>query len=230
MTATSGMAMHHGMTSMPWMHLHGSSWAGATSSFLGMWVAMTVAMMLPSLAPTLWRYHRAFVGERRAAPSGATLVVAAGYLAAWTTLGVAVIPLGVVLAAAGARLPLVERATPIAGGVVVLLAGALQHSAWKARHLARCRETPAPHATRRTRAGTAWRYGLHLGRHCVMSCAGPMASLFAIGLMDLRAMAVVTTVITIERLAPAGERVARATGMIGMGAGLVLIVRASGHG
>jgi hypothetical protein len=46
--------------------------------------------------------------------------------------------------------------------------------------------------------------------------------------MDPRAMAVVTAAITIERLAPAGERVARATRAVIVGAGLLLIVRATG--
>jgi hypothetical protein len=37
--------------------------------------------------------------------------------------------------------------------------------------------------------------------------------------MDLRAIAVVAAAITVERLAPAGERVARAIGTVVVGAG-----------
>jgi hypothetical protein len=48
--------------------------------------------------------------------------------------------------------------------------------------------------------------------------------------MDLRAMTVVAAAITIERLAPAGERVARAIGTVTVGAGLFLIARAGGLG
>jgi hypothetical protein len=57
-----------------------------------------------------------------------------------------------------------------------------------------------------------------------------MAILLVIGVMDLRAMAVVAATITVERLAPAGERVARATGAVVVGAGLFLIARAAGLG
>jgi predicted metal-binding membrane protein len=57
-----------------------------------------------------------------------------------------------------------------------------------------------------------------------------MVILLVIGVMDLRAMTLVTAAITVERLAPAGERVARAIGTVVVGAGLVLIVRAVGHG
>jgi hypothetical protein len=48
--------------------------------------------------------------------------------------------------------------------------------------------------------------------------------------MELRAMAVVTAAITMERLAPAGERVARAIGTVIAGAGLLLIARSTGLG
>ena len=37
--------------SMVWMRMPGQTWPGAAASFLGMWVVMMVAMMLPSLAP-----------------------------------------------------------------------------------------------------------------------------------------------------------------------------------
>ena len=58
--------------------------AAAAASFLGMWLLMMVAMMLPSLVPMLWRYRPAvarttmkyqrrsprLVRERSAAASG----------------------------------------------------------------------------------------------------------------------------------------------------------------
>jgi predicted metal-binding integral membrane protein DUF2182 len=52
--------------------------------------------------------------------------------------------------------------------------------------------------------------------------------LLVIGVVDLRAMAVVAAAMTVERLAPAGERVARASGAVVVGAGLFLIARAAG--
>jgi predicted metal-binding membrane protein len=57
-----------------------------------------------------------------------------------------------------------------------------------------------------------------------------MVILLVIGVMDIRAMAVVGTAITVERLGPAGERVARAIGAVVMGAGLFLITRAASLG
>lgn len=79
-------------------------------------------------------------------------------------------------------------------------------------------------------AGTAWRHGLRLGLHCCQCCFGQMVALLVIGVMDLRAMTVVTVAIAVERLAPSGERIARATGIAAIGVGLFLIARAGGLG
>ena len=59
---------------------------------------------------------------------------------------------------------------------------------------------------------------------------GAVALLLVGGVMDARAMAVVGAAITADRLAPAGARVARATGVLFVGAGLVLIARAASLG
>jgi predicted metal-binding membrane protein len=228
MSDMSGMPMPGGWTmSMAWMRMPGQTWAGAAAAFLGMWVVMMVAMMLPSLVPMLRRYRKA-VGTTGAAHLGRlTVLVGAGYFLVWTAFGMAAFPLGVALAALEMQQPAVARAVPVAVGAVVLLAGVLQLTAWKARQLACCRETPGPGRALAADAGTAWRHGLRLGFHCSRCCAGPMAVLLVIGVMDLSAMAVVSAAITLERLAPAGERVARGTGLLAVAAGLFLIARAA---
>lgn len=231
MSAMGGMTMPGGWTmSMAWMRMPGQTWPGAAASFLGMWLVMMVAMMLPSLVPMLSRYRRAVgrTGERRL--GRLTALAATGYFFVWTLLGAALFPVGIALATIEMQQPALARAVPIAVGVVVLIAGALQFTAWKARHLACCREAPGRGRTLPADAGTAWRHGLRLGIHCIHCSAGLTAILLVAGVMDLRAMAVVTAAITAERLAPRGERVARAIGIVVIGAGLFLIGRAAGLG
>ena len=208
------------MTAMP-----GQAWPGAAAAFLGMWLLMMVPMMLPSLVPMLWRYREAVGGEagRRIGPL--TALVGAGYFSVWTVIGVAVFPLSVALAAVAKQQPSLAQGAPVVDGLVVLVAGALQFSGWKAHHLACCRDAPGRGRTLPADAGTAWRHGLSLGIHCGHACAGPMAILLVLGAMDLRAMAAVTAAITLERLAPAGERVARAIGVVFVGVGVCLIAR-----
>ena len=217
MSEMGDMPMPGGWTmSMMWMRMPGQSWMGAAASFLGMWIVMMVAMTLPSVSPAL-RRHRA-VSSRRL-----TALVGAGYFFVWTVCGAVAFPVGVALAALEMEHPALARVVPLAVGVVVLVAGALQVTAWKARQLACCREAlPPTHPGARA----AWRRGLRLGWDCVRCCAGATAILLVVGVMDLRAMLVVTLAITLERLAPAGQRIARAIGVVVVVGGVVLIARA----
>src|SRR5437867_9049829 len=102
MSAMGEMPMPRGWTmSMAWMRMPGQTWPGAAASFLGMWVVMMVAMMLPSLVPMLWRYRQAVgrTGETRL--GRLTALVGVGYFFVWTVFGMAAFPLGVALAAVG---------------------------------------------------------------------------------------------------------------------------------
>ena len=229
MSAMDGMPMPGDWTmSMAWMRMPGQTWPGAAAAFLGMWVVMMVAMMLPSLVPMLRRYREAVVATGATRLGRLTAIAAAGYFLVWTAFGMAAYPLGVALATIEMREPALARAVPIAAGVVLLLAGVFQLSAWKVRHLVCCREAPGPGRTLPADAPTAWRHGVMLGFHCARCCAGLMAILLVVGVMDLGAMAVVAAAITAERVAPAGERVARAIGVVVVGAAVLVIARAAG--
>jgi predicted metal-binding membrane protein len=166
---------------MAWMRMPGQTsgqrWFGAAASFLGTWVVMMVAMMLPSLVPMLGRYRQAVgrIGETRL--SLQAVLVGVGYIFVWIVPGMAAFPLGVALAAAEMQQPALARAVPIAAGVVVLIAGAVQFTAWKARHLACCRETPGRGRTLPPDARTAWRQGVRFGLHCSSRCANLVAIL-----------------------------------------------------
>ncbi|MDO1529852.1 DUF2182 domain-containing protein [Fulvimonas sp. R45] len=218
MPATAALPMPGGwMLSMAWMPLCGRGWLDAMAGFLGMWTAMSVAMMTPVAAPALWRYRRAVAAAGGMHPDRQAAWAGAAYLLAWTACGLAVYPSGLALAMAVTRWPTLARAVPFAAVGVVLAAGAMQFSAWKARRLACCRGLAECAAVG---AAAAWRKGLRLGLHCVACCANLLAALLALGIMDLRAMAVVTAAIAGERLAPDGPRAARLAGVAVAVAGL----------
>jgi predicted metal-binding membrane protein len=229
MSAMRGMPMPGGWTmSMAWMRMSGQTWLSAAMPFLGMWLVMMVAMMLPSLVPALWRYRQAVGRQGDLRLGRLTAIVAAGYFFVWTLFGMVVFPAGAALASVEMQRPALARAVPMLVGAVVLIAGALQFTAWKAHHLACCRQSPDRALPADAR--TAWRHGLRLGIHCSYCTAGLTAILLVIGVMDLRAMAGVTIAITLERLAPSGEHVARAIGVIVAGAGFFLLAQAAGRG
>lgn len=230
MSMSSGAAM-----SMAGMPMCGQTWLGGATSFLGMWTVMMAAMMLPSLAPKLWRYRQA-VGRAGGWWSALlTVAVGAGYLLVWTLLGAAVYPASSGIEALTTRYPPLAASVSVVAGLVVLVAGALQFTQWKVRLLAQYRAVccPESHGVAGTSVANisgAWRHGLRLGLHCAQCCAGVTAALLVTGMMDLPLMLAATGAITLERLAPAGERVARVVGLTMIGGGGFLILRAGGLG
>jgi predicted metal-binding membrane protein len=228
LSSMAEMSMHGGAAaSVPWQSMPAEGWARAAVSFLGMWIGMTVAMMLPSAIPMLGRYRRAarFAGGRRGA--WLTALAGAGYWLVWTAIGAAVFPLDVALSALVANVPALARAAPTAAAALVVVAGAYQLTARKARQLACCREAPGDRGSAGDDSSTAWRHGVRLGLHCARSCANLMVIPLVLGVMDVRAMAVAGLVIAAERFAPAGDRIARGVGVVAVATGLVLGVRAA---
>ncbi|WP_206606179.1 DUF2182 domain-containing protein [Steroidobacter cummioxidans] len=231
MSAMGGMAMPGGWTmSMAWMRMPGQTWIQAGASFVGMWLVMMIAMMLPSLVSMLRRYRRAVGRPGDVGLGGRTVLVGAGYFFVWTLLGVVAFPVGVLLATLEMQVPALARSVPVAVGAIVMIAGALQLTAWKTRHLECCRRAPVGSESLRPGARVAWGHGMRLGMHCTHCCAGLTAILLVVGVMDLRAMALVTAAITLERLAPAGRRIARVIGILLILTGALVIVRAGGFG
>ena len=224
-----GMPMPGGWTmSMAWMRMPGQTWPGAAAMFMAMWIAMMMAMMLPSLVSMLSSYRRCLGAPKAAGLGGPTVLAGAGYFFVWALFGAAAYPLGVALAAAAMEWPGLARSVPLATGLVLLLAGGVQLTAWKARHLGRCRDEHACGASPSRDPRSAWRHGLRLGLHCSLCCSGFIVALLVAGVMDLRAMALLTVAITAERLAPKPALVARAAGLLVAATGALEIARALG--
>ncbi len=189
----------------------------AAAEFLAMWVTMMTAMMLPSLMPMLWRYRRAVATTRHL--DALTGCVGLGYFAVWSVLGIFAF-------AAQSFVSDMTLRWPMVAGCIVVITGALQFSDWKARHLKCCRAERPCCERLPADFSTAWRCGIRLGVHCAHCCIGLTLSLLAIGLMDVRAMALVTAAISVERLAPDGLRAARFIGGILLVIGAWMITRA----
>jgi Predicted metal-binding integral membrane protein (DUF2182) len=99
---SGGMAMPGGWTmSMAWMGMQGQSWFAAAVMFLGMWIVMMAAMMLPALVPALLRYRLSLRGQETVRANALTALAGTGYFFVWTLLGAAVYPFGVAVAKVG---------------------------------------------------------------------------------------------------------------------------------
>ncbi len=174
---------------------------GALGWYVGIWVTMMAAMMLPSSAPMVVAFARASRnrGDRRV--RAATWAFVGGYLAVWTACGLAAYGIFRLGAAAGSGRLAWDRAGPVAAGAAVGAAGLYQMTSLKAACLRRCR-SPLLFVVGHWRPGLtpAARLGAQLGVVCVGCCAGLMLVLFAVGVMSVFWMVVVAAAVAAEKL------------------------------
>jgi predicted metal-binding membrane protein len=195
----------------------GATELGALGWFVGVWVVMMAAMMLPSAAPTVALYARLVREPSVLRP----LVFTAGYLLAWTAAGV--VAYGLV--ELGRALLGEDRGSGWIAGATLLGAAAYELTPAKDACLSRCR-SPLGFllGSWRDGAGGALRMGAHHGAWCVGCCWALMAALFALGVMSLAWMAFVAALIALEKTVTAGGRAAvYATALLLGGLGVAAI-------
>jgi predicted metal-binding membrane protein len=187
-----------GMDDGPGTDLGGLGW------YLGIWVTMMAAMMLPSVAPAARHVAR----RARHAP---TVLFAAGYLAVWTGYGLLAYGVFRVVMSSDTGWLAWDRAGPYAAGSVIAAAGVYELSRLKRMSLRRCRS--APHGA------NAFSSGILHGRDCVGCSGALMAALLVLGAMSLFWMAIVAVGIFAEKVLPRGPRLAPvvAVALIGVG-------------
>jgi predicted metal-binding membrane protein len=194
---------------------------GSLGWFLGVWVVMMTAMMLPAVSPTVALYGRMAAGRWR----GAWLIFSGGYLAVWILAGL----LAYGLSAAGSGLLGSELTWNgggrwLAGGVL-MLASIYELTPVKNACLAKCRSPLAflLGSWRDGRSG-ALELGAKHGAWCLGCCWALMASLFALGVMSVAWMALVAALLTLEKTLPWGRPVTYAVAVLLAVLGFLLIV------
>ena len=180
---------------------------GGLTWYLGLWVAMTAAMMLPSAAPAVLLVDRL---SPRAAPR-----FVLGYALTWTFFGVVAYLL--TRAAHGAGL-----AGGGAAGLAIAAAGLYALTPLKRACLTHCRN-PLAFLIRHERLGPVGTGVLH-GGYCVGCCAGLMVVLLVLGMMSVFWMVVVAALIAAEKTTPFGQRLVTPVGIALVAAGLGMAV------
>jgi predicted metal-binding membrane protein len=210
-----------GMDAGPGTDLGGLGW------FLGIWVTMMAAMMLPSVSPMVLAFARV---TKERARRGLTVFVPTwvfllGYLAAWTAYGLVAYGLFRMIDAVDGGVLAWDRAGPYVAGGAILAAGLYQLTPIKDVCLRHCR-TPLHfllHGWHEGRFG-ALRMGTEHGLYCIGCCWGLMIVLFSLGVMSLVWMAVIAGVIFAEKVLPFGMRLTRvlAVAIIALGLWIAL--------
>ncbi len=204
-----------GMDAGPWTALGTLSW------FVGVWVVMMAAMMLPSLAPTVALYSRMTRSRSVVAP----LALTAGYLLAWASVGVAAFAAASVGGRfAGGALGW-DRAGRWIAGVTLVLAAAYELTPLKDVCLGKCR-SPLGFLIGSWRDGVLGgvNMGVRHGAWCIGCCWALMLSLFALGVMSLAWMALVAGLIAFEKLIPSRRVAIYGTAAVLLALGVLLLL------
>ncbi len=187
-----------GMDAGPGTELEGLGW------YLGIWVPMTAAMMLPSATPTAARVARL----ARRMP---TALFVTGYLAVWTVYGLAAYGLYRFIGSVDTGWLAWDERGPYVAGAAIASAGIYELTPVKRRSLRRCQ--CARHR------GSALESGVGHGVDCVTCSAALMAVLYVLGVMSLFWMALVAVAIFAEKVLPVGARLTAplAVGLVALG-------------
>jgi len=170
---------------------------GTLGWFAVSWAVMTAAMMLPATAPAVARVVRARSAAAWASAAGLFVLA---YGAVWMVAGLG--GYAVVTAVRGAHVGVLDwsSAGRYVAAAAVLAAAVYQLTAAKRRWLARCTTARLPASS--NGAAGAVRAGLDHGGCCVACCGTLMVALYAVGMMSLAWMAVITVLIVGERVLP----------------------------
>jgi predicted metal-binding membrane protein len=199
--------------------------ATALGLFLGGWLLMSAAMMLPTAASLLRVF--AVTVQRRPDRHRLQAGLVAGFLTTWVATGYAFWSLDGVLHALVASVDWLEQRTHLLGGGILIAAGLFQFSSMKHRCLASCR-SPRSFIYRHWRGGDpradALRIGLVYGASCVGCCWALMLVMFAVGMANLAWMLALAAVMAVEKQARSGLRLVRPLGAALVIAGLVSVL------
>ena len=191
--------------------------------FMGMWVAMMVAMMFPTVAPIVLA-HRLVV-KRRGQGETPTVAFVFGYLVVWSLIGV--IPLAGFLAFRNLSASAADsRWLPSLAGGILIVAGAYQFTRWKAVCMKACRSPMSFLMTHDFGGGSrsAFRAGLSHGAYCLGCCWALMAVLVVVGLMNLVWMAAIALIFLAEKNWKHAVGLTKVVGAVLVLVGIVVIV------
>jgi predicted metal-binding membrane protein len=182
--------------------------------FLGLWVAMMTAMMLPSVAPVAVLWTRLISGAS-AGPGrvGRMSLFLSGYLVVWAAFGAVAFA---VLTATSRLVTVSPAGAKWLGVAIFATAGIYQLTPWKDWCLRRCRSPVGAlmyYIGFKGRSRDA-RVGLHHGATCAGCCWGLMIVLIAVGVMNVAAMAALAGVIFAEKLWRYGKPFGQAVGVV----------------
>ena len=191
-----------------------------------MWWVMMFGMMLPSAAPLLLLFARMMRKEKKkGAPYVPTGVFALGYVVMWAAFSAVATGAQWGLEASSLLSGIMVGTSAVLGAALLIAAGVWQLTPLKNACLRHCR-SPIGFLSAQWRPGRtgAFRMGLVHGAFCLGCCWFLMGLLFYGGVMNLYWIIGLALYILIEKLLPAGARIAQLTGVFLIAWGAALLI------
>ena len=209
---------HMGSASAPY-----AAWTTTDAALtFAMWAVMMVAMMAGPVAPALML----FAGMQRTRDRGSAVpMFACGYALAWVGFSAAATLAQWLLDRATMLTPDMAFANARVGGAILVIAGVYAFTPLSTACLRHC-QSPLGFFMTHWRDGAigALRMGMHHGLYCVGCCWALMAILFAVGVMNLAWVALLTLLVLLQKVSASSAWIARVAGAALALAGLAMIV------
>jgi len=167
-----------------------------------MWAVMMAAMMLPSSIPMILAFARV-CRQQNKTPYKLTYLFTSAYLGIWLLFSSALTLLQWQMHGLAWLSPMMNNQNSILAAGILFLAGFYQFMPIKNACLTHCK-TPMGFLLNEWQDGAAGAFtmGLKHGANCVGCCWAQMLIMFAVGVMNLLAMALITLLVISEKSMP----------------------------
>jgi predicted metal-binding membrane protein len=190
-----------------------------------MWAVMMAAMMLPSAIPMILAFARVCRQQNKAAYQLTGLFTAA-YLGIWLLFSSMLTLLQWQMHGLGWISPMMENQNSIFAGGILILAGFYQFMPIKNACLTHCK-TPMGFLLNEWQEGPtgAFKMGLKHGANCLGCCWAQMLIMFAVGVMNLLGMALITLLVILEKTMPLESKfISKSVGVAFLAWGAFLLI------
>ncbi|SFI38916.1 DUF2182 domain-containing protein [Nitrosomonas sp. Nm34] len=167
-----------------------------------MWAVMMAAMMLPSAIPMFLVFSR-ICKQRYQTSYHLNLLFILAYLVVWSVFSMVMTGLQWQMHGLHFLSPMMDNQNERLAAAIFIGAGIYQLTSWKSGFLQSCR-SPMGFLLTEWREGAlgVFYVGLKHGSVCVGCCWAQMLIMFAVGVMNLPGMALITLLVTAEKIVP----------------------------
>ena len=188
---------------LTWMPPMNNAWQAQDFFLLFlMWSVMMTAMMTPSILPMLMLFTTLSIRQKQQGQAPAsTLVLLAGYLTSWILFSLVITFPQYLMHLSGMLNPMMEPMHAYLGSTMLIIAGIYQFTPLKDACLTVC-QSPLSFMMNNWKDGNlgAFIIGYKHGFFCVGCCWALMLTLFALGVMNIMWVIILTVVVLLEKL------------------------------